>query len=73
MFVANSNRVLSRERILELTDGNGGIDPYDRAIDMRIRRLRHKLGKDRSGAPTVIKTIRGIGYKFAPEIGSNGN
>ena len=40
-------------------------DGVDRSIDIRISRLRKKLGDD-SREPRVIKTVRGRGYLLAP-------
>jgi DNA-binding response OmpR family regulator len=40
-------------------------DPFDRAIDLRITRIRRKLEPD-PGKPAVIRTVRGIGYMFVP-------
>lgn len=39
-------------------------DGIDRSIDQRIRRLRRKLGDD-GQQPTLLKTIRGVGYLLA--------
>jgi two-component system phosphate regulon response regulator OmpR len=58
------NRVLSRDQLLELAHGKD-IEPFDRSIDIRITRLRKKLGDD-AASPRLIRTIRGIGYMFAP-------
>lgn len=66
-LIANPNRVLSRERLLELSGGGngaGGTASYDRAIDMRVRRLREKLGQYEPAASELIKTVRGFGYMF---------
>ena len=56
----HAGRVLSRERLLELAKGNAD-EAFDRSIDVRISRLRHKLGDD-SRHPSLLKTIRGSGY-----------
>jgi DNA-binding response OmpR family regulator len=56
----NAGRVLSREQLLELAKGNAD-EAFDRSIDVRISRLRHKLGDD-SRHPVLLKTIRGSGY-----------
>lgn len=56
----HAGRVLSREQLLELAKGNAD-DAFDRSIDVRISRLRHKLGDD-SRHPALLKTIRGSGY-----------
>jgi two-component system phosphate regulon response regulator OmpR len=64
VFVRNPNRVLSRERLLDLAH-NHDTEPFDRSIDVRITRLRHKIERDPS-KPLLIKTIRGAGYMFLP-------
>jgi two-component system phosphate regulon response regulator OmpR len=61
-FARNPNRVLSRERLLDLAH-NRDLEPFDRSIDVRITRLRRKLERDPE-KPEVIKTMRGVGYMF---------
>ena len=63
-FAANPTRVLSRERLLELANARNA-EAFDRAIDIRIMRLRRKIEPD-PAHPTVIRTIRGGGYLFTP-------
>lgn len=60
----NAGRVLSRERLLELAKGNAD-EAFDRSIDVRISRLRHKLGDDPKH-PVLLKTVRGSGYLLSP-------
>jgi DNA-binding response OmpR family regulator len=60
-----SGQVLSREQLLELAKGSGE-DAFDRSIDVRISRLRQKLGDD-PRRPTLLKTVRGAGYVLAAE------
>jgi two-component system, OmpR family, response regulator len=60
VFADHPGRVLSRERLLELAKGNAD-EAFDRSIDVRISRLRQKLGDD-SRHPALLKTIRGSGY-----------
>lgn len=60
----HAGRVLSREQLLELAKGNAD-EAFDRSIDVRISRLRHKLGDD-SRNPVLLKTIRGSGYMLTP-------
>jgi two-component system OmpR family response regulator len=60
VFADHPGRVLSRERLLELAKGNAD-EAFDRSIDVRISRLRQKLGDD-SRNPVLLKTIRGSGY-----------
>ena len=63
-FSSNPNRVLSRDRLLELAHRAGG-DPFDRSIDTRVARLRQKL-EPCPGKPQAIRTVRGAGYMFVP-------
>ena len=65
VFAANPKRVLSRERLLELANARDA-EAFDRAIDLRIMRIRRKIEPD-PGRPTVIRTIRGGGYVFSPD------
>jgi DNA-binding response OmpR family regulator len=67
LLVRQPGRVLSRERILEATRGVGW-EAYDRSIDVLMSRLRQKLGDD-ARRPTLIRTVRGVGYCF---IGGEG-
>jgi two-component system OmpR family response regulator len=61
-FAQNPNRVLTRDRLLDLAH-NRGWEPFDRSIDIRIARLRRKIEPD-PGKPQVIKTVHGTGYVF---------
>jgi DNA-binding response OmpR family regulator len=63
VFAAHPKRVLTREQILELT--NAREEAFDRAIDLRIMRIRRKIEPD-PARPTVIRTVRGGGYVFSP-------
>jgi DNA-binding response OmpR family regulator len=63
-FASNPNRVLSRDRLLELAH-KGGSDPFDRSIDIRVARLRQKI-EPHPDKPQTIKTVRGAGYVFVP-------
>ena len=62
----NAGRVLTRERLLDLAKASGADDVFDRSIDVRISRLRHKLGDD-PRQPRLLKTIRGSGYMLVGE------
>ena len=64
VFAANPKRVLSRERLLELANARDS-EAFDRAIDLRIMRIRRKIEPDPT-RPAVIRTIRGGGYVFSP-------
>jgi DNA-binding response OmpR family regulator len=61
-FARNPNRVLSRDRLLDLAH-NRDNEPFDRSIDIRIARIRRKVERDPE-KPQVIKTMRGAGYMF---------
>ena len=63
-FAENPKRVLTRERLLELANAR---DPeaFDRAVDIRIMRIRRKIEPD-PAHPSVIRTVRGGGYLFSP-------
>jgi two-component system, OmpR family, response regulator len=65
-FVAHPREVLSRDRLLDLVcDRENGV--YDRTIDVRVGRLRHKLNDDPS-RQHLIKTVRGGGYYFTATV-----
>jgi len=65
LFCAHPNRVLSRDRLVTLADAEARL-PFERAIDVRVTRLRHKI-EDNPEDPCFIRTVRGSGYLFAPE------
>lgn len=64
-FAENKGRVLNRDQILEKAHDRSW-DPFDRSIDIRISRLRRKIERNPE-KPSVIKTVRGIGYVYDPE------
>ena len=57
----NPNKVFSRQELLQ---NIWGMDVYviDRTVDVHIRKIREKVGED------LIKTIKGVGYKFELEL-----
>ena len=59
VLAERAGRVLSREQLLALARGTAD-DAFDRSIDVRISKLRHKLG-----VPGLIRTVRGAGYLYA--------
>lgn len=62
----NARRVLSREQLLELTHSDS-VEVFDRTIDVLIMRLRRKIEVN-PHQPTLIKTLRGLGYVFAADV-----
>ncbi|MGH1539976.1 MAG: response regulator [Arenicella sp.] len=61
-LASNAGTVLSRDDLYQALCGIE-YDGIDRAMDIRISRLRKLLGDD-SDEPTRIKTVRGKGYLF---------
>ena len=57
LLMSKPGKVFKRDEIYDHIWGNDLI-VGDRTIDVHIRKLREKLGED------LIKTIKGIGYKF---------
>ena len=64
ILVAHPNKVLDRDRILDLLTG-AERSPFDRSIDVRVTRLRSKIEPDPAN-PVYIRTIWGKGYMFCP-------
>lgn len=65
-FLQAPNRVMTRDQLLESTRGRRH-EPFDRAIDVQVGRLRRKIETDPS-QPALIKTVRGAGYIFATRV-----
>jgi two-component system, OmpR family, response regulator len=66
IFLAHPNRVLSRDQLMEMTQGKEA-DALDRSIDVQVSRLRRRLG-DGSRDPGMIKTVRGEGYVLSVPV-----
>jgi two-component system OmpR family response regulator len=66
LFTSAPNRLITRDRLLSHLREDGS-ETYDRAIDVRISRLRSKLGDDPVN-PKIIKTIYGAGYIFIADL-----
>jgi two-component system OmpR family response regulator len=60
-------RVLSRDRLLDLTKGRAA-SLFDRSIDVQIGRLRRKLENAAPGGGALIATVRGGGYMFTASV-----
>jgi two-component system OmpR family response regulator len=66
VFLDHPQRVLSRDQLLQLTQGKEA-DAFDRSIDILVSRLRKRLRDDsREGA--FIKTVRSEGYVFTASV-----
>ena len=66
VFLKHPKRVLTRDQLLELTQGREAL-PFDRSIDVLVGRLRRHLGEN-AKEPHIIKTARGAGYVLAAEV-----
>jgi two-component system, OmpR family, response regulator len=65
-FCERPGRVLSRDSLLDLTQGrNAG--SFERSIDMLVSRIRRKIEPDPQEA-SLIKTVRSGGYVFTPQV-----
>jgi DNA-binding response OmpR family regulator len=65
-FVTHPKRVLTRDQLLDLTQGRE-LAAFERSIDNHISRLRRKVEADPSD-PKLIKTVWGGGYMLAAEV-----
>jgi two-component system, OmpR family, response regulator len=66
LFLDAPKRLISRQQMQESLGGAAG-ESFDRAMDVRISRLRTKLGEDPKN-PRLIKTIYGAGYIFLGDV-----
>ncbi|MDD4170147.1 MAG: response regulator transcription factor [Desulfotomaculaceae bacterium] len=62
IFANNEGQVLSRNQLLEGLWNIAGDFVNDNTLTVYIKRLREKI-EDDSQNPTIIKTVRGLGYK----------
>ncbi len=65
-LVTHPNQVLSRDHLLDLTQGREA-QAFDRAVDNQISRLRRKIEADPK-SPVFIKTVWGGGYVLASDV-----
>ncbi len=66
LFLESPKRLISRAHMQETLGGAAG-ESFDRAMDVRISRLRTKLREDPKN-PRLIKTIYGAGYIFLGDV-----
>jgi two-component system OmpR family response regulator len=66
VFIDHPQRVLSRDQLLNLTQGRDA-EVFDRSIDLLVSRLRQRLG-DGAREQTYIKTVRSEGYVFSQPV-----
>ncbi|HEY0086137.1 MAG TPA: response regulator [Allosphingosinicella sp.] len=65
-FVTHPKRVLTRDQLLDLSQGRE-LAAFERSIDNHISRLRRKIEED-AGDPRLIKTVWGGGYTLAADV-----
>jgi two-component system OmpR family response regulator len=70
IFLAHPNRVLTRDQLVEMTQGKEA-DALDRSIDVQVSRLRRRLGDD-SREAAMIRTVRGEGYVLSVPVQKEG-
>lgn len=66
LFLESPKRLISRAQMQEALGGGAG-ESFDRAMDVRVSRLRTKLREDPKN-PRLIKTIYGAGYIFLGDV-----
>jgi two-component system OmpR family response regulator len=65
-LVTHPKRVLTRDQLLDLTQGRE-LAAFERGIDNHVSRLRRKIESDPSD-PKLIKTVWGGGYTLAADV-----
>ena len=65
VFLERPGRLLSRDQLLDLTQGRTR-DPMDRSIDVLMSRLRRKLAE--TDTDPIFKTVRNGGYQLAMPV-----
>ena len=63
VFINHQGEIMTRNRLLEEIWDVAGEFVNDNTLTVYIKRLREKI-EDEPTNPTIIKTIRGIGYKI---------
>ncbi len=64
-FLKNMNKVINRDELMMVVWGYN-LDVNTRTLDMHIVRLRKKI-ENNPEQPTLLQTVRGLGYKFVLE------
>jgi two-component system response regulator MtrA len=64
-FLKNMNKVINRDELMMVVWGYNS-DVNTRTLDMHIVRLRKKI-ENNPEQPTLLQTVRGLGYKFVLE------
>ncbi|WP_313404223.1 response regulator transcription factor [Aeromicrobium sp.] len=62
-FMRNSGRVLTRGQLIDRVWGSDYVGDT-KTLDVHVKRLRAKI-EDDPAHPTILTTVRGLGYKYA--------
>ena len=62
LLIENAGRVLTRDTLIDRVWGSDYVGDT-KTLDVHVKRLRNHLEPDPS-APTIITTVRGVGYRF---------
>lgn len=66
IFCARPGRLLTREQLIDLTQGRAA-GPSERSVDIPVARLRRKMALGTLDAD-FIRTVRSGGYLFTPDV-----
>lgn len=66
LLVENPDQIFDRNHLLESIAGRDW-HPNDRSVDVLVGKLRKKIESDPKH-PELIRTQRGVGYRFGPEV-----
>ncbi|MEO6339303.1 MAG: winged helix-turn-helix domain-containing protein [Caulobacteraceae bacterium] len=67
VFIERPQQILTRDQLLVLARAQLG-QVLDRATDVQVSRLRRRLAGGDPKAPKLIRTLRGRGYIFTPDV-----
>jgi two-component system response regulator RegX3 len=62
LFLRNPGRVLTRGQLIDRVWGSNYVGDT-KTLDVHVKRLRAKIEQD-PAEPTVLVTVRGLGYKL---------
>jgi len=68
-LVEDPGRVFTRSQLIDKVWGDG-FAITDRTVDSHVKALRKKMG-EAGGAPNLLETVRGVGYRLAPDLASD--
>jgi len=66
-LLKNANQAVSRDELYAAATNGRERDPLDRSVDVHVVKLRQKIEPDPDN-PSIIKSVRGVGYVIAVEI-----